>query len=281
MAGAGSGRSQLLSTAWTTVAEGYDRELVPRFWPWIQERLEALQQQPLPAGPLLVCGCGPGQELVSLCKQLPGRKVRGLDLAEGMVALANQRISAAGLRSVASASVGDASILADQPGTVAGILSCFTLQQIPQPASVLANWYRALAPGGIASVCYWPSAANQSEPLFSRITDPAILRQPSATTSQQAGPDWDRDITGEAVSAGAQVLLDTYAVHDMAFDSLDSYWQIMVDCGPLHSRLLRLGARHMQEAKARFLAEHDVTDQPIVLRPSSRALLLRKPRSSL
>ena len=52
--------------------------------------------------------------------------------------------------------------------------------------------------------------------------------------------------------------------------------QIMVDAGPLHARLLRLGEAHMREARQRFLGEHSVTDQPVVLKPAARLLVLRK-----
>ena len=34
--------------------------------------------------------------------------------------------------------------------------------------------------GGVLATCYWPASENQAEPLFSRITDPAILQQPDA-----------------------------------------------------------------------------------------------------
>ena len=55
----------------------------------------------------------------------------------------------------------------------------------------------------------------------------------------------------------------------------------MVDAGPLNARLLRLWQEHMQQAKQRFLSEHAVTDQPIVLHPCARMLVLRKTRSAL
>lgn len=41
------------------------RELVPRFWPWIQPVLVAMGARPLPPGPLYVLGCGPGAVLLA------------------------------------------------------------------------------------------------------------------------------------------------------------------------------------------------------------------------
>lgn len=40
----------------------------------------------------------------------------------------------------------DASRLAASHGGAAGVLSCFGLQQMPEPHAVLAGWVRALAP---------------------------------------------------------------------------------------------------------------------------------------
>ena len=51
--------------------------------------------------------------------------------------------------------VGDASGVPDACRPAAGIFSCFSLQQMPQPAAVLARWAAALAPGGVLAVAYW------------------------------------------------------------------------------------------------------------------------------
>ena len=50
-------------------------------------------------------------------------------------------------RLYARAEVGDACEELTRFGPVAGIMSCFALQQMPQPAAVLAGWVKALAPG--------------------------------------------------------------------------------------------------------------------------------------
>lgn len=55
------------------------------------------------------------------------------------------------LWSPAACRVGDASRL-DKLAPLAGVVSVFGLQQMPQPAAVLANWTQALAPGGWAAV---------------------------------------------------------------------------------------------------------------------------------
>lgn len=117
-----------------------------------------------------------------------GHRIVGIDLAEGMVELAQQRIERLGLgcgrdtgqallhaaqmsqtcfvklrapscplfvwpccRGRVQAQVGDAAALAPGLQDLAGVVSMFGLQQIPQPHAVLANWVRALRPGELGS----------------------------------------------------------------------------------------------------------------------------------
>lgn len=98
-----------------------DRELVPRFAPYTRRLLSLLTHKPLPPGLVYVPACGPGassrlacfalvwwrsvtccsaagHELVLLGQALPGRELHGVDLAAGMVALAEEKLAAAGLR---------------------------------------------------------------------------------------------------------------------------------------------------------------------------------------
>ena len=61
-------RRELLAKAWDDAAPGYDRYFVPRFAPWTDQALRVLSKEArrLPAGPVLVPCCGPGQELIFL-----------------------------------------------------------------------------------------------------------------------------------------------------------------------------------------------------------------------
>ncbi len=51
--------------------------------------------------------------------------------------------------------VADASAVPGACTPAAVLFSCFSLQQMPQPAAVLAAWAGALAPGGVLAVAYW------------------------------------------------------------------------------------------------------------------------------
>ncbi|EOD22733.1 hypothetical protein EMIHUDRAFT_195064 [Emiliania huxleyi CCMP1516] len=156
--------SDVLAESWTSAAPGYDELFVPRFAPWTEDALAALTQHKhsLPEDhEVLVPCCGPGQELLPIAELLGGeRAVRGTDLAPGMIEIAQSRCVAAAARfGRMSAEVGDA--MAPGAGPYAAIFSVFGLQQLPDPVAAIEAWVRALAPGGVAVVCYWPMGAGE------------------------------------------------------------------------------------------------------------------------
>ena len=166
-------RQLLLQQSWSQVAAGYQEHLVPRFAPWTRQALAALGAAgALPPGPVYVPACGPGQELPLLAARLPqqNRPIVGVDLAEGMVELARQAIAESGAEGAVRAEVGDATAVDPALLPLACVFSCFGLQQMPEPAQVLAAWTRALAPGGVLAVVYWPRRV-ESEGPWRRLAD--------------------------------------------------------------------------------------------------------------
>ncbi|EIE18140.1 hypothetical protein COCSUDRAFT_60514 [Coccomyxa subellipsoidea C-169] len=131
-----------------------------------------------------------------------------------MAGLAAQRLSASGLSERVSVRVGDACHVPQDLQPLAGIFSCFGLQQMPEPQQVLGNWISALAPGGILALCYWPPPDGQRDAAWRALTDPSLFK-PSA--SIQRG--WDADLAAAAMAAGADVLGDISPAHPMQFDS--------------------------------------------------------------
>ena len=142
---AGSRRA-LLARAWDEAALRYERYFVPRFAPWVAAAAHAIAGTTLPAGPILVPCCGPFPELPALLNSHPKRDIIGIDLSATMVRLARTR--ATGLPRVRVVQ-GDATTLRRHwPGTSAGVVSVFGLQQLPDPEAALADWVGALRPGG-------------------------------------------------------------------------------------------------------------------------------------
>jgi hypothetical protein len=57
-------------------------------------------------------------------------------------------------RSRVRAQVGDACVMPTHLGSIAGVFTCFGLQQLPNPADVLADWVQGVAEGTHEVVCY-------------------------------------------------------------------------------------------------------------------------------
>lgn len=170
--------------------------------PWTNYTMQRFVAQKLPHGPILVPACGPGHELVMLANAFSdGRHIIGIDLAEGMVDLANSRCKEAAIRmngkadqaadgkerdpcdrekghcmtkcnwhGRAWAEVADACDLATRFPNAAGVFSLFGLQQLPQPHTALANWVKTLCLGGSLAVAFWPSQVEDKGP-WQRLAD--------------------------------------------------------------------------------------------------------------
>ena len=107
------------------------------------------------SGPVLDCACGVGYGSAVLA-QAPARseRVLGVDIDERAVAHASKRYADDRLRFRA----GDGCVLTDPQGFET-IVSLETVEHVPDPACLLANFERLLLPGGtlVASVPVTPS----------------------------------------------------------------------------------------------------------------------------
>jgi len=100
----------------------------------------------LPPVPARVADLGCGTGTLTVLMAQAGHLVAGLDLAPRMVALARDKIVAAGV--VADVVVGDASSPPWQPGTFDAVLTRHVLWAMPDPEAALTMWIDLLAPGG-------------------------------------------------------------------------------------------------------------------------------------
>lgn len=259
-------RLALLQRSWTCVAEGYNRLFVPRFMPWTLDTLNLLAGKALPAGTIAVPCCGPGQELPLVAAAFPRHRVVGIDLAEGMVEMARQLVDSQGLGTRVEVRVGDACRL-DDLAPLAGVLSVFGLQQMPQPAEVLASWTRALHPGGVLSVCFWPPTVEERGP-WKRLADITPRFKPPG--------QWDADIPGAALLEGAELLQDSRPAHEMAWPSVAVFWESMTRAGPWHSALLQHGEQRLEEMRRHFMEAYPDPEAPLSHTPAARLICLRR-----
>jgi ubiquinone/menaquinone biosynthesis C-methylase UbiE len=103
---------------------------------------------PCRGGELLDVGTGPARIAIALCQADPVARVRALDLAEAMLALARRNVAGAGLDGRIVCVRGDAKALAWPDGSFEGVFSNTIVHHIPDPAPALQEMARLVAPGG-------------------------------------------------------------------------------------------------------------------------------------
>lgn len=211
----------VLVQSWNTVAAGYARYWVPRFRPWIIHAVDALGR--LPPGPVAVPCCGTGAELAVLAARYPDRELVGIDLSPGMIEVARQS-APPNVRLV----VADASSL---EGRWAGVVSCFGLQQLPEPAEALQAWCGALSPGGRLVVAVWTADIQDSGPYDA-------LRAPSHRIFGRTSRDWNTRLRS-AVEAQAVLVSDALVPYAIEHAGPEAFWDAMVSDGPWQPRLRR------------------------------------------
>jgi hypothetical protein len=133
-------------------------------------------------------------------------------------------------------------------------------EQMPEPAAALANWTRALGPGGVLAVCFWPPTVEQEGP-WKRLFELTVGFKPQA--------DWEAEIPEVALREGAKLLQvlrlpgelayvalhggvntlvivssrfsslvlvwkDCRPVHEMCWPSVEEFWEGITQAGPWH-----------------------------------------------
>lgn len=138
-------------------------------------------------------GCGTGTLAVLLAQE--GYRVRGLDLADAMVAAADKKANQLGV--AATFQQGDAAAPPYQPGSCDVVLSRHVLWAMPDPSAALRNWVDLLRPGGRLLLVEgnWSTgaglAASECERLVRAHRESVVVRQLSDSRY------WGRSITDE------------------------------------------------------------------------------------
>jgi len=100
----------------------------------------------MPAAPADVLDVGTGTGFLALLLSELGHRVRGVDLAEGM--LAQARSKAAERRLAVTFEVGDAMDPSGEDGSVDALVSRHVFWTLTDPERALRNWRRLLRPSG-------------------------------------------------------------------------------------------------------------------------------------
>lgn len=263
-----SERLARLARAWDDAAAGYDAYFVPRFAPWVEATIAALEDADLPDGPILVPCCGTFPEAELLIEHFPDRRIAGIDLSDGMVARARRRVSP---WSNVEVIVGDAARLDPRwSGECAAVVSVFGLQQLPDPGAAMRSWLDALRPGGRLSVAFWPGVTETDGP-FALMSE--VVRDRLPATGAQ--PD-----ELAAMSLGDDVVLerDESLSYPMTHADASTFFDANTRSGPARALALAQGDTFIESLREEFLRRAPLGEW--VHHPHARLIVANRPRTS-
>jgi phosphatidylethanolamine/phosphatidyl-N-methylethanolamine N-methyltransferase len=108
-------------------------------------RSEAIEAAERIGGRVLEIGVGTG---ISLPQYGRNCRIVALDISEGMLAKARERVAKLGLRNVEEIAVGDAERLAYEDASFDSVVAQYVITSVPNPEAALDEFARVVRPGG-------------------------------------------------------------------------------------------------------------------------------------
>jgi SAM-dependent methyltransferase len=263
--------------AWQAVAQGW-RRWEPMFqsfsWP-LALRMAAVAE--VGSGQrVLDVGCGIGDPTLQVAVLVgPHGRVLGLDIAEGMIAIARERAAALGLTHAEFrvADVTTAALPESEFDVVLGRWSLIYLEDVPR---VLARLRTALVPGGRIAVTAWaPADVN---PWFT-VPQEALARVRPVPPPDPGMPgvfhlSTDGALARALVGAGFQAVGQERVVLSQLVHDGAEFWRMMADTGgPLAPFVEALSAAEVGRVAADVAARLERYRAGDVLRVPAQAQL--------
>jgi len=107
---------------------------------------------PQPSQRYLDVGCGTGDMAIEILRRCPNATVEGIDPSEQMLAIATDRLQAAGLSDSVELRTGSAEALDFPDASFAGVASAFCVRNLADRPRALREMRRVLSPGGCAAI---------------------------------------------------------------------------------------------------------------------------------
>jgi demethylmenaquinone methyltransferase/2-methoxy-6-polyprenyl-1,4-benzoquinol methylase len=143
--------------------------------------------KPAPGGKYLDVGCGTGDMALEVTRQAPGSWVVGIDPVENMLAIAAEKVRAAGQAANISVAKGDVLNLEFDDNSFDGAITAFCIRNVTDRRRGLVEIHRVVKPGGLLVILELTEPGGPiMKPLFrtyARVVMPLVTKLMSSVSA--------------------------------------------------------------------------------------------------